>query len=136
VTSANQRLAQAGLKLGIPGESEITDDDAHAAQGGNRVILVTDGWQGALVVRQAAAAEAPDRRWTTAFVVAILLVTAWLLLRLALVRDFLAAQAPAIVAASGLGWSLIAPWPWLGWIAVGLAIWLAIRLPRMRPSYS
>jgi hypothetical protein len=68
-------------------------------------------------------------------VVASLLAGIWLLLRWAAVRDRLAAQAPAILAAAGLAWWLWAPWAWLGWIGVGLAIWLAVGSPwKRRPA--
>ena len=136
-TSANQRLAQAGIKLSAADLSDATDEGFSWAAGkNNRTILATDGWQGTLLVRETASRETPDHRWASAALVAGLFAVAWLILRIPLVRDFLAAQAPAIVAAAGIGWSLLAPWPWLGWIAVGLAIWLAIRLPRMRHFYS
>jgi hypothetical protein len=69
--------------------------------------------------------------------VTALLAGLWLLLRWGAVRDAFAAHSPAIVAAASLGWWLLAPWAWLGWIGMGLAIWLAVGSPwRKRPVSS
>ncbi len=37
--------------------------------------------------------------------------------------------APLWIALLGAGWLAMGPWPWLGWPAIGLALWLAIRSP-------
>jgi hypothetical protein len=44
-------------------------------------------------------------------------------------RAWLGRQTPLLTAAGGALWLAAGPWPWLGWIPIGLAAWLALRFP-------
>jgi hypothetical protein len=130
--SASRRLEQAGIVLRPLGEPAAA---AKSVQ--QREFLIGEGRPGAIAVRETATGAPADQRWTGAAIVTALLAGLWLLLRWAAVRDAFAAHSPAIVAAASLGWWLLAPWAWLGWIGMGLAIWLAVGSPwRKRPVSS
>lgn len=133
-TSAGQRLEQAGLTPSAPPDSAGPSESSSAQidPASQRTTLAFEGWREVVTVRKLNHASPADRRWTIAALMVAALVTAWLLLRVARVRDLAAAQLPAIVAAAGLGWWLLAPWPWLGWLLVGLAVWRAVASPRLR----
>lgn len=45
------------------------------------------------------------------------------------VRQWLAEHAPLVLALAGIGWVWLGPLGWIGWFAVGLAVWLALRSP-------
>ena len=133
-TSAGQRLEQAGFRptapLNAKGPTELSAASSNPAL--NHTTLVIDGWQNAVTVRKLDRTAPTDRGWTIAALVSAALGIGWLLLRVARVRDLAAAHMPAVVATAGLGWWLLAPWPWLGWLLVGLAVWLAVASPQLR----
>ena len=63
---------------------------------------------------------------TLALAVALL---AWPLFSGNLWRRWLASHAMLLLAIAGIIWYLAAPLPWLGWLAVLGAGWLALRTP-------
>jgi hypothetical protein len=130
--SASRRMDQTGIVIRPAGEPVPV-----AGSTPQREVLTGEGWPEAIIVREIATKGPADLRYSAAAIVAALLGGLWLLLRSAAVRDVFATHAPAIVAAAGLGWWLLAPWAWLGWVFIGLAIWLSVGSPwRKRPSNS
>ncbi|MCI0362210.1 MAG: hypothetical protein L0211_27335 [Planctomycetaceae bacterium] len=53
---------------------------------------------------------------------------AWLASQ-ATLRSRLGRHAPLLFAIGGALWLAAGPWPWLGWLAIGAAAWLAFRFP-------
>lgn len=130
--SASRRMDQAGIVIRPAGEPVLATGSMP-----QREVLIGAGWPEAIIVREMATSEPADHRYSAAAIVAALLGGLLLLLRSAAVRDAFAAHAPAIVAAAGLGWWLLAPWALLGWVVIALAIWLAVGSPwRKLPSSS
>jgi hypothetical protein len=54
------------------------------------------------------------------------LLASWLIAR-ERTGSWVARQAPLWIALGGGGWLSIGAWPWLGWLPIGLAIWLSVR---------
>jgi hypothetical protein len=130
--NARRRMAESGIPIArVAGPIEPEPVPVwDRAERTNQVTVMSDGARDRIVVQLPKEGEPEGDRWWSALLVGSLLGGVWLLARVAKVRDLAAAHAPAIVAASGLAWWLLAPQAWLGWIGVGLAIWLALRSPR------
>ena len=136
--NARRRMEQGGIVV-TPGAVPTTaggDRELDRTERVNRTILLSDGLRDRLVVQMPVKNSPGEDRWWSAAMVGMLLGGGWLLSRLAKVRDLAAAHAPAIFAAAGLAWWLLAPLSWLGWIGVGLAVWLALRSPGRRRDAS
>jgi hypothetical protein len=56
-------------------------------------------------------------------------VLVWRLATVRRLRNWLVEYAPLALALAGLGWVWLGPLGWIGWIAVALAVWLALRSP-------
>jgi hypothetical protein len=54
------------------------------------------------------------------------LVASWIFAR-ERTGSWVARQTPLWIALGGAGWLAAGVWPWLGWLPIGLAIWLSIR---------
>ncbi|MEX2176966.1 MAG: hypothetical protein WD872_21570, partial [Pirellulaceae bacterium] len=65
--------------------------------------------------------------WAVALVAGAVLTPRLLAARA--VHSWLLGKGHFLLAWCGVGWLLIAPFPWLGWIAIVAALWLAIRPP-------
>jgi hypothetical protein len=130
--NARRRMAQSGIPVTLMAEPTKSDSesDSDRAQRTNRTTMVSAGPRDHITVRLPTRSAPREDRWLSAALVGLLLGGGWLLFRMAKVRDLAAAHAPAIVVVAGLAWWLLAPLAWLGWVGVGLAIWLALRSPR------
>lgn len=137
-SGAGQRFDQAVLNPSAPlhSASPAESNSARIDSALRRTTLTFAGWRDSITVHREDRASPDDRRGAIAVLVVAALASGWLLLRVARVRDFAAAQLPAIVAAVGLGWWLLAPWPWLGWLLVGVAVWRAVASLRLRSEHS
>jgi hypothetical protein len=134
--SADAKMASAVVRASDSNPATIDDLQLGNSRYGTAslTMLAADGWLGTIAVRDVESGGQPDNHWFWATMLVATVGAAFALLRLPAIRDRLAVQAPTCLAVVGLGWWLLAPWPWLGWIAVGLAIWLALRWPWARTS--
>jgi hypothetical protein len=135
--NARRRLAESGIPVAQAERTETGKPrDSQPGRTRIRTTIVGDGSRDSITVRLPATSSPGEDRWLSAAILGSLLAGGWLLTRMAKVRDVAAAHAPAIVAMVGLAWWLFAPLAWLGWIGVGLAVWLAVRSPRGRRESS
>ena len=120
---ADRRMVQSGTDVAV-NEASVPVEDA-----ASRTILLATGWQGSVGVRARSVASPGGFRWAALGGAILLGAVVWMTGRRHAVSGRIAALAPALMALIGLGWWLLAPWAWLGWLPVAAAVWLAVRSP-------
>jgi hypothetical protein len=120
---ADRRMIQSGVEL-TP-DSTLASVDRPSGQ----TFFSAEGWQEGVAVRAPFAASPDEFPWAFAAGAMVLMAVTWSLGRSRAGRDRMAALAPTFLALGGLAWWLLAPWAWLGWLAVAAAVWLAVRSP-------
>jgi hypothetical protein len=121
---AYKRATSTELPAESPAETGFNQDLSS-----RRLVLIDEGSDAGIRVRMLTAPTDQEQPWTTFLFASGALVATVGLLGIARVRELLAANAPTILALVGLAWWLAGPLAWLGWIAVGLSIWIALRSP-------
>jgi hypothetical protein len=80
------------------------------------------------------AIQPADWRLAALVAIAAAVVGCWMISGSARAATWLVRLAPLGAALIGAGWIAAGPWPWLGWLAIGLALWLAIHSPWPRSA--
>jgi hypothetical protein len=140
--AAMGRVETAGARIGMA-ESFASAKDSPSTQStqptldGNQPIISfeeMDGGRGIRILDAHATlhsrGEANAVRWSWAGAI----LSAACLLSLGRIRAVVARSAPVIVGLLGVGWLALGSAPWIGWLVIAIAVWMAIRWPWPRPD--
>jgi hypothetical protein len=128
-----ERVRQRLVQSGVLNEDETANQRGaamDAVESSSAVHFLSRANAGELhLTWQMPATNRLTSRTAVACVLAALSFLLGFVLRSALVREWLMSHGAFVIGALGVGWWLLAPLGWLGWIPVLAAVWCCVRSP-------